>query len=60
MKQFLLLSCTSLLAFDADGNSYIYTAQKFKKLKRGRAVQTFVLDKIDNISNKQEVTSLLN
>lgn len=53
-------SKTTLLAFDAVGNAYIYTKEKMKQLDTNKTQHHFVLEKINNISNKDELAALLN
>lgn len=48
-----------LLAFDIDGNAYVYTTQKMKNIDTTKQFQKFVVDKIENISDKGQLTSLL-
>lgn len=51
---------TTLLAFDADGSVYIYTKEKMKNLDTSKSQQLFELKKISSVSNKEELTALLN
>jgi OmpA family len=53
-------SKTTLLAFDAIGNAYIYTKEKMKQLDTNETRHLFVLEKIHDISNKEELAALLN
>ena len=53
-------SGTTLVAFDAEGQAYIYSKEKMKSLKTSTSNQHFVLQKINSISNKEELTALLN
>ncbi|HLP63560.1 OmpA family protein [Flavobacterium sp.] len=53
-------SKTTLLAFDAVGNAYIYTKEKMKQLDTNKTHHHFVLEKINTISNKDELAALLN
>ena len=53
-------SKTTLLAFDADGNAYIYSKEKMKQLDTNKTRHLFVLEKINDISNKDELAALLN
>jgi hypothetical protein len=51
---------TTLLAFDADGNAYIYNKEKMKQLDTNKTKHLFVMEKINDISNKDELAALLN
>lgn len=53
-------SKTTLLAFDAVGNAYIYSKEKMKQLDTNKTRHLFVLEKINDISNKDELAALLN
>ncbi len=53
-------SGTTLVAFDAEGNAYMYSKEKMKSLDSSKSNQHFVLQKINSVSNKEELTALLN
>lgn len=53
-------SKTTLLAFDADGNAYIYSKEKMNQLDTNTTRHLFVLEKVNDISNKDELAALLN
>lgn len=51
---------TTLLAFDADGNVYVYNKEKMKQLDTTQTNHHFVLEKISDVSNKEQLTAFLN
>ncbi len=51
---------TTLLAFDADGNVYVYNKEKMKQLDTTQASHHFVLEKISDVNNKEQLTAFLN
>ncbi len=53
-------SGTTLVAFDAEGDAYIYSRGKMEVLDTSKSNHHFVLQKINSVSNKEELTALLN